>query len=122
TVASGQTANFSVTLTPSGGVPQAFTFQCSSLPTYATCLFNPSTNSVAGDATGTETVQITTSQASGMAIPAPWTPGWRAIAVAGGVLVLPLATRRRRKLLAPGVLLVAMAALSSWAGAAGGGA
>src|SRR6202035_1115323 len=69
----------------------------------------------------TETVQITTSQASGMAIPAPWTPGWRAIAVAGGVLVLPLATRRRRKLLATVVLLVAMAALSSCAGSGGGG-
>jgi hypothetical protein len=121
TVASGQTANYSVTLTPLGAVPQSLTFQCNSLPTYAACIFNPSTNSVAANATGTEAVQITTSQSSGMALPSPWTPAWKTIAFASAILLLPLATRRRRKLLALVALFVAMSVLSSCAGSGGGG-
>jgi hypothetical protein len=121
TVASGQTATYSVTLAPAGGTA-AFTFQCNSLPAYAACLFNPPTNSVAGNATGTETVQITTSQTSAMAAPAPWTLGWKAVSLACGLLLLPVATRKRRRLLFPAVLLLlVMVGLPSCSSSGGGG-
>jgi len=122
TVASGQTANYTLTLTPSAGTAAAFTFQCNSLPSYAACVFNPSTNSVAANATGTETVQITTSQASAMAAPAPSAAGWKAVVLVCGLLLLPMATRKRRRLLAALALVVlVLAGLSSCAGSGGGG-
>jgi hypothetical protein len=121
TVASGQTASYALTLTPSGG-PATFAFQCNSLPLYAVCVFNPPTNSVAGDATGSETVKITTSQASAMAAPAPFKSGWRAVSLACGLLLLPIATRKRRGLLAMfALLLLGVTGVSSCAGSGGGG-
>jgi hypothetical protein len=121
-VASGQTANYTLTLTPSGGVPQSFSFLCNSLPAYAACLYNPSTNNVAATATGTETIQVTTSQTTGRSVPAKWKPGWIAVALAGGFLLLPVATRKRRKLLAEVAFLVLIVAgVSSCAGSGGGG-
>ncbi len=121
TVASGQTASYSVTLTPSGGAA-TFTFQCNSLPSYAACVFNPSANSVATSATGTEIVQITTSQAAAMASPQPPGPHWKATSLALGFLLLPFATRKRRRQIGAIVLLtLAIAGLSSCASSGGGG-
>ncbi len=122
TVASGQTANYAVTLTPLGGIAGAFTFQCSALPTYAACLFNPATNNVAANATGTETVQITTSQATGLVAPTrPW--GWQGtVVLACGLLLVPVATKKRRRRLAFVVLLLlAIAGVSSCSSSGGGG-
>lgn len=60
---------------------------------------------VAATATGTEMVQITTSQASGIAAPAPGMRGWKAVVLACGLVLLPLAARKRRRLLASVALL-----------------
>ena len=44
-VVSGQTAYFTVTLTPEGAASGTFTFQCGPLPAHAFCLFNPAQQS-----------------------------------------------------------------------------
>jgi hypothetical protein len=122
TVASGQTATYTATLTPLAGSPAVFTFQCNSLPTYAACIFNPSSNSVAANGTGTETVQLTTSQASALAVPAPWGVGWKAVSLACGLLLLPLATRKHRRWLTGiALLLLVVTGLSSCSSSGGGG-
>jgi hypothetical protein len=106
-----------------GGVQPAFTLQCISLPTYAACPFNPSTNNVAANATGTETVQITTTQSSGMAAPTPpgCHPNWNMIALACGLILLPLATKKRRRLPACFSLLVLAIVGASRCSSSGGG-
>jgi hypothetical protein len=95
TVASGQTASYTLTLEPLGGLTGTFTFQCGNLPAYAACAFNPSSETVAGGTTGTEIVQVTTSQST-TAQARPSVPGgWRALPVALALIVLPVAWRRR---------------------------
>ncbi len=64
TVASGQTATYTLTLAPNGGMASTFTFQCSALPEYAACVFNPASLAVMEGSSGTESVQITTAQSS----------------------------------------------------------
>jgi hypothetical protein len=121
TVSSGQTATYTLSLAPAGG-NAAFTFQCNALPSYAACVFNPATNSVAANATGTETVQITTSQATAMTAPAPLKAQWEVVSFACGLVLLPIAVRKRRRLLSLVVLLVlAVCGLSSCSSSGGGG-
>lgn len=126
TVASGQTATFTLTLSPSSGSAATFTFQCGTLPSYAGCVFNPASETVPANTTGTETVQVTTSQAKAALTRPLKRPsalgGWGAVTLACGLLVLPLAGRRRRS----GWMLVLLLALlvsgiSSCASSGGGG-
>ena len=120
TVAGGQAANYAITLTPSGG-SATFTFKCNTLPSYAACVFNPPSNEVAANATGTEILQITTTQTTAMAAPPPSLTVWRAVSSACGLLLLPLATRKRRQALtALAVILLMTVVLSSCAGSGGG--
>ncbi len=126
-VASGQTATFTLTLSPSSGSAATFTFQCGTLPLYAGCVFNPASETVPANTTGTETVQVTTSQAKAALTRPLMRPstlgGWGgAVTLACGLLVLPLAGRRRRS----GWMLVLLLALlvsgvSSCASSGGGG-
>jgi hypothetical protein len=124
TVASGQTARFAITLAPMSGSSGSFTFACGSLPANSICSFNPPSESVAANTSGSVTVQIATgTTSSAQNIPAVHGMHVRPVLfVALGLLVLPLA--RRRKL--PGMLLIpltflALAGLASCAGAGGGG-
>ncbi len=122
TVASGQAANYTFTLLPAAGMAATFTFQCSSLPSYAACVFNPSSNSVAAGATGSETAQITTSQSTAMVAPPRWGDAGKAMILVCGLMLLPLATRNRRKLYTVILFLgIGAAGLSSCSGAGGGG-
>lgn len=122
TVAAGQTANFTLMLTPSPDVAATFTFACGSLPTYAACLFNPSSNAVAANATGTQIVQITTTQSVARNVATPLGNPWSMVSLACGVLLLPLAARKRCNLLMLIlVLALAVAGMSSCAGSGGGG-
>lgn len=128
TVASGQTASFALVLAPQGGAAATFTFQCGTLPANATCSFNPATDSVAANATTTVTVQIATGQAAATAQKdAQRPPGrgpWGGWPVAWGVLLVPVAWKRRRKLWLPSAALLLalglMCGLSSCSGAGGG--
>jgi hypothetical protein len=120
TVASGTTATYTLTLTPSSGSGATFTFQCNSLPVYATCTFNPVQNTVAANSTGTEAIKISTSQASAQLMrPAPF--GWSAGAVmACGILLVPF-TRRRKRLFLVLLAAVGLFAFTSCSSAGGGG-
>jgi hypothetical protein len=122
TVSSGQTANYTLGLAPLAASAGNFTFQCGQLPSYAACIFNPSTETVAAGATGTEGVQITTGQSSSAQM-APAASGGRALTLVFAVLMLPLAWRRRTlrfpiALLA--ILLLGFSGCSSSGGGSGG--
>lgn len=119
TVASGQTASFTLTLAPQGGTTATFTFQCGTLPTNAACTFNPANDAVPANATSNVTVQIATGQAA-VAAQVMHPNGWSEWPVACGLVLLPLAWRRRRKWLMGIAGLVLAGGLSSCAGAGGG--
>jgi Abnormal spindle-like microcephaly-assoc'd, ASPM-SPD-2-Hydin len=116
TVASGQTANFTVTMTPMNGSSGTFTFACGSLPANASCSFNPSSEQVSANATGSVTVQVATGHASA-SVQRPKV-GWGAAPLLCGFVLLPLAIRRKRKTL---ILLAVLAIVSGGASSCGGG-
>jgi hypothetical protein len=119
TVAAGQTANYTVTITQASGVQGAFTYTCGTLPANALCLFNPTTTTVSSGVTGNVTVQISTGKSGSARMESPG--GWKALPMLCGLLLLPLALGRRRKLLLPMVLLLAMAGAMSSCTSSGGG-
>jgi hypothetical protein len=117
TVASGQTANYTLNLS-AGATGATFTLACSSLPQYANCVFTPSTSTVAANGTATETIQITTSQSTGALQPGVGFGG-KPLMLACGLILLPLFARRRRALFS---LLAVVCVLAVFAaGCAGGG-
>jgi hypothetical protein len=120
TVASGQTASYTLQLTPMSGSAGTFTFQCGSLPANAACVFNPSSETVAANSTGSATVQVATGR-SGSSARSSGLAGWGAAPLACGLLLLPFAWSRRRR----GFLLVllgflVMSGLTSCSGSGGG--
>jgi len=70
TISSGQTASYTVTLTPEGGFKQAVTLSCSGLPAASTCLITPSVVTLDGtnSANVTVTIQTTTRATSAATI------------------------------------------------------
>ncbi|UWZ86218.1 choice-of-anchor D domain-containing protein [Occallatibacter riparius] len=121
TVASGQTATYTLTLTPNGGQTSTFAFQCSGLPDYAACVFNPSNLSVMAGSTGSETVQITTSQSSAALERRDWRSAALPVSFGVGLLLVPLGWRRRRGAWLALVLMVCVGAIAGCAGSGGGG-
>jgi len=121
TVASGQTATFTLTLTPNGGSASTFTFGCSGLPSYASCVFNPSSLTVMAGSTGSETVQIATAQNSAAADQRDWRSGALPVSFGVGLLVVPLVRRRRRGAFLALVLMACAGAFEGCAGSGGGG-
>lgn len=125
TVASGQTAGFVVALTPMSGSSGTFTFACSSLPANSSCAFNPASETVSANSSGNITVQIATGLASSTAqstIPARGSHLRGTLFLACGVLVLPLAIRRKRLgSLFTAIVLLSVIGVTGCAGAGGGG-
>jgi hypothetical protein len=120
TVASGTTASFTLTLTPSAGAAATFAFQCSSLPSYAACTFDPLQNTVAANSTGTEMVQISTSQSTtGQAVPITLHPV-PGLLLACGIFLIPF-SRRNRRLLLMIVGAIALTTFVSCCSSGGGG-
>jgi len=122
TVASGQTANFALSIAPMAGASGTFAFQCSGLPQYASCSFNPTSLQVGANATGTEDIAVSTSQSSA-ALVLPVQPGAALPAIlACGLLFLPLARRGRRiGLVLLLVLAVTLGGVLGCSGSGGGG-
>jgi hypothetical protein len=120
-VASGQTANYLFVITPMEGAQGAFTFQCGTLPANALCLFSPASETVNAGATGNVTVQISTGQSGSSArSAAPFS--WGAVPIACGLILLPLAFKRRRwNALWLSVVLVVLAGVTSCTSSGGGG-
>jgi hypothetical protein len=123
-VASGQTARFTVVLSPLNGSSGTFAFQCGSLPANSACSFNPTSETVAANTTGSVMVQIATGQVTISAQPnAPPSrvTGLRILPMLCGLMLVPLAlNRRRRTLLFAGLLTLLVVGVTSCAGAGGG--
>lgn len=119
TVASGQTASFTVGLSPKNGSAGTFTFTCGSLPANAACIFRPGTDTVVAGTTGSMTVQVATGQAQTAGVERR--AGWGMVPALCGLVLLPLAWRRRRGLLLALVALLVAGGLSSCSASGGGG-
>lgn len=119
TVASGQTADYTVIINPANGAPGTFTYTCGSLPANAKCVFNPATTTVTAGSTGSLTVEIVTGKSGSARLESPG--GWRMLPIVCGLLLLPLALGRRRKTLLLVLLLAAIAGGVSSCTSSGGG-
>jgi hypothetical protein len=121
TVSSGQTASYSLILTPANGSAGTFTFSCSSLPANSSCSFNPATESVPANGTGSVTLNIFTRLGQSSSA----LPGARMhtsyLLPLSCLIAAPIAFgfRRRRGLLM--VLIAGFIGLASCAGSGGGG-
>jgi hypothetical protein len=106
TIASGQTADFKLLITPLLGSQGVFTLQCGSLPPSTACTFNPTSEGIPANTIGNEVVEIATglTQVSARNIrPA----AWPVLPLACGLALVPMALRRRRRAL----MLVALLAI-----------
>jgi hypothetical protein len=119
TVAAGQTASYTLVITPLSGSAGSFAFQCGTLPAYALCLFNPASETLSAGVTGNVTVQISTGQSGTARLIRP--AGWRVVPLLCALVLLPLGGKRRRTALLLAVLLAVLAGgVSSCAGSGGG--
>jgi hypothetical protein len=116
TVAAGQTANFTLAITPLNGSGGTFTFACGSLPANALCLFNPATEALNG-VTGNVTVEISTTKATAQL---EYPPAWRVLPLACGLILLPFGWRRRKMLLLAALFLVLAGGVTSCTSSGGG--
>jgi hypothetical protein len=125
TVASGQAGSYTLVLSAMSGSQGTVSFQCSSLPSHALCVFNPGTATLAAGTQSNEAVQISTGQSAAASVQAPAGP-WRAVPLVCCIFLLPLAGKRRRALsvfalLALAVCFSAVACTSSGGGGGIGG-
>jgi hypothetical protein len=124
TVASGQQASYTVVISPTGA-GGTFIFACGTLPANALCQFNPPTETVSSGTQGNVEVQISTGSGSTVRLERlnPGSKGlWHGLPLACGLLLLPLAVSKRRKLWLVAVVLAVFAAgMSSCTSSGGGG-
>ena len=120
TVSSGQTASFALVLTPMSGSSGTFTFACGALPAHAACSFNPASETVVASSPGNVAVEVMTGGAATSAHDAGLSRWGLAPAVAGWFL-LPLAWRRRRKILMMAALFGFLVGGASSCTGSGGG-
>jgi hypothetical protein len=125
TVAASQQADYTLVLTPTGA-SGTFTFACGTLPTDALCLFNPTTETLNAGVQGNVLVEIsTTANKARLEKPklgCPGEPGfWPALPLTCGLLLLPLAIRRRRKIFQLAALLAILGCGISSCTSSGGG-
>ena len=123
TISSGQTASYVFTLSPLNGSTGTFTFSCSSLPANSSCSFNPTSESVGANSTGSLTVNIATANgASSAGIHPRGGTGMSQLLPIACLLVLPFLVRYRRGNLLPvAILMAGLITITSCTGAGGGG-
>jgi plastocyanin len=115
TINSGSTGTLTVTLTPTGGYTGTVTFSCGSLPAATSCVFAPSSVTIAPTTSSAlATLTIHTSTASTLAKlesanRAKTSGGLLAFALAFPASLLALARVRRLRRVVPRLLLVAIA-------------
>ena len=122
TVAAGQQANYTLVLTPIGS-SGTFTFACGTLPTDALCLFNPATETLNAGVQGNVLIEVSTTKNTAR-VERPGFGGaglWGALPLSCGLLLLPLAIRRRRGVFRLVVVVVVLACGFSSCTSSGGG-
>jgi hypothetical protein len=113
TIANGQTADFKLLITPLNGGQGVFTFQCSSLPPYSACTFNPATEGITANTTGNVVVEIATGLTTASVHSSP-PLSWPALPLACGLVLAPFALKRQRKaLLLAALLMILLGGVSS---------
>jgi hypothetical protein len=133
TVASGQLANYTLVLAPNGS-SGTFSFACGTLPANASCVFNPTTETLGSGVQGNVLVEISTASGTTARLdePGPGKPGvdqagsghtgfWRTLPLACGLFLLPLALWKRRRVFWLAVLAVFLAGSVTSCTTSGGG-
>jgi len=129
-VALGQTATFTFTVTPTAGYAGTVKFSCGTLPSMAACSFSPASITPSGGTPVSSTLTLTTSGATAMLNPGrpfgpskPWMPaGGLALAGLIGFAFVPIRMKRwndQLRLLSWGFLLASISL--SMVGCGGGG-
>lgn len=132
TVSPGQSANYTLTITPLGGFAQAVTFACSGAPQQSACTTSPSTVTLDGADAITASVTVTTtapSNSPGGRLPLHPPRVNRGVWLAAGALFFlllaasALAAGKRRALAwaGVGVMIAILLASCGGGGASGGG-
>jgi len=115
-VVAGQSANYTMTINAASGVQgtYTYTYSCGALPSYALCTFSPASTTAAAGVLGYVGIAISTGKATAALGEGP--TAWRVLPMLCGLLLLPLAWARGRRLLAilP-LLLVLTTAVTSCA-------
>ena len=130
TVAAGQTANYTLAVTPSGA-QEDFTFACSQLPEYASCSFNPAIEDLNSGVSGNVTVNISTSESAVSQVDSQVVSqtdpqvsplqGTRIVPLLCGLFLFPFAlSRRRRALLLAVLACVLLFAITACTSSGGG--
>jgi hypothetical protein len=123
TIRTGHSASFMITTTPLGGFSSPVTLQCTNLPPYASCDFEPPTLTPNGTAI-TSTLVVKTemfqAQVRQQRERFPWNPGWPVtiLAAAGMGFLAALRPRafRRPAMLWGAITVAALVTLTSCAG------
>lgn len=122
TIPSGQTANYVLSLAPMSGSSGTFTFSCSGLPVNSACSFNPASESIAANATGSVTVQVATGISSSSANLSGSTPrSLHLLPVVCTLFFLTFGLGRRRRWIAMAIVTATFIGLTGCASAGGGG-
>jgi hypothetical protein len=126
TIAAGETANFTVSLSPSGGFNKTVTWTCAGAPAAATCSVSPSSITLDGSTNANVTVSITTTartSASALLLPGISSPAWLtmdtcflSVAVLGLLWNIRRANSSSWKLVALSVMLFAFLCVSCGGG------
>jgi hypothetical protein len=126
TVSAGQTANYSISVAPEGGLTQTVSLTCSGAPQLSTCTVTPSSLALNGSASAAVTVAVSTTAGTmappmGKSFPqgleGSWIL-WSCFLLAVVSLAALSATRRRR---APWLLGACLLMMIVWAACGGGG-
>ena len=121
-VASGQTAIYTLALGSLGGATGSITLTCGSLPTNAICTFNPSTVNVTSAVGGSAAVQIATGRAVSALHPGASPSSKKAFDIFLCLLVIAPLARSRKRAKYFGLLVFGIAVgITSCAGSGGGG-
>jgi len=121
TVPSGMTASYMLTLAPQSGSSGTFSFSCASLPANSSCKFNPASEQIAANTTGTVTLQIATGTSSSARNSGLSDMLFQLPLAACGFVVLPFVAGRRRRCFLSAILSVCLIGITSCAGSGGGG-
>jgi len=73
TITAGQSATFTLSVTPSGGFNQTVSLSCGGAPQAGTCAISPGAVTPNGSSASTATISLTTT-ARGMVVPGQWPP------------------------------------------------